>query len=64
MTNVQSRTWIKSSYSGADNGNCVEIAIGETDTPVRDSKTAPADGPVITFDREAFATFLNTVKTH
>ncbi|WP_431034352.1 DUF397 domain-containing protein [Streptomyces sp. P6-2-1] len=63
MTNNKSRTWIKSTHSGGDNGDCVEIAIGETDTPVRDSKTAAEDGPVITFGHEAFGTFLDTVRT-
>ncbi|WP_431034357.1 DUF397 domain-containing protein [Streptomyces sp. P6-2-1] len=63
MTTDKSRTWTKSSYSGADNGNCVEIAIGETVTPVRDSKTAAQGGPVIAFGREAFGVFLGAVAT-
>ncbi|WP_432160687.1 DUF397 domain-containing protein [Streptomyces sp. NRRL F-5630] len=56
----QTRTWTKSSYSGGNNGSCVEIAVGEASLPVRDSKRAE-EGPVIEFSREAFATFLGSV---
>lgn len=36
------RTWHKSSYSGATNGNCVEVARpGERRAAVRDSKSVP-----------------------
>ncbi|NEA42000.1 DUF397 domain-containing protein [Streptomyces sp. SID11233] len=61
MTN-QTREWVKSSYSGADNGNCVEIAFGEAAVPVRDSKRA-GEGPVVAFGREAFGRFLDSVRT-
>ncbi|MGN5378508.1 DUF397 domain-containing protein [Streptomyces lasalocidi] len=49
--------WRKSSYSGDQGGDCVEIA----DTPcatlaIRDSKT-PA-GPILTLDPAAFTTFV------
>lgn len=31
--------WRKSSYSGGDGGNCLEVATGDPDiVPVRDSK--------------------------
>ncbi|MFD6154400.1 DUF397 domain-containing protein [Streptomyces sp. NPDC060243] len=56
----QTRRWVKSSYSGADNGNCVEIGFGEAALPVRDSKCAD-EGPVVEFGREAFAVFLGSV---
>ncbi|MEW2346529.1 DUF397 domain-containing protein [Streptomyces sp. NPDC006684] len=59
MTN-QSRRWVKSSYSGGDNGSCVEIGFGEAALPVRDSKCAD-EGPVVEFGREAFAVFLGSV---
>lgn len=42
--------WRKSSYSGGDNGNCVEVH-GTLDA-VRDSKNP--DGPVLTVDLRAF----------
>ncbi|NEA44333.1 DUF397 domain-containing protein [Streptomyces sp. SID11385] len=59
MTNAH--TWVKSSYSGADGGNCVEVAVGERSLPVRDSKRADG-GPVIEFGRPAFARFLASVR--
>ncbi|NEA41998.1 DUF397 domain-containing protein [Streptomyces sp. SID11385] len=62
MTKNSVRTWTKSSYSGADNGDCVEIAFGEPVIPVRDSKRAES-GPVVEFGREAFAAFLGSVTT-
>ncbi|KQX82306.1 MULTISPECIES: DUF397 domain-containing protein [unclassified Streptomyces] len=49
--------WRKSSYSGDQGGQCVEIA--ETPTAaiaIRDSKT-PA-GPILTIEPAAFSTFL------
>ncbi|MFD6154399.1 DUF397 domain-containing protein [Streptomyces sp. NPDC060243] len=62
MTKNSVRTWTKSSYSGGDNGECVEIAFGEPVIPVRDSKRA-AESPVVEFGREAFAAFLGSVTT-
>jgi hypothetical protein len=54
-------TWRKSSYSGADNANCLEV---RDDTPgavpVRDSKT-PA-GPVLNIPVNAWQTFINQTK--
>ncbi|MEW2350062.1 DUF397 domain-containing protein [Streptomyces sp. NPDC006684] len=55
------RTWIKSSRSGGNSGNCVEVAMGEAVVPVRDSKRAD-NGPVIEFTRAAFAGFLAGVR--
>ncbi|MDT0417779.1 DUF397 domain-containing protein [Streptomyces sp. DSM 41982] len=55
------RTWIKSSRSGGNSGNCVEVAMGEAVVPVRDSKRAD-NGPVIEFTRPAFASFLADVR--
>jgi hypothetical protein len=60
MTNGRTHSWVKSSYSGADGGNCVEVAIGEPAVPVRDSKQG--EGPVIQFGRPAFAAFLGSVR--
>ncbi|MEU7100821.1 DUF397 domain-containing protein [Streptomyces longwoodensis] len=48
--------WFKSSYSGAEGGDCVEVAADMTVVHVRDSKTAA--GPVIRVSREAWAGFL------
>ncbi|MCX5370296.1 DUF397 domain-containing protein [Streptomyces sp. NBC_00015] len=49
--------WRKSSYSGDQGGQCVEIAEMPTATiAIRDSKT-PA-GPILTIEPAAFSTFL------
>ena len=51
-------TWIKSSYSGENGGNCIEVAPGFPGVvPVRDSKVA-FGGPVIVVGRAAWAEFL------
>ena len=55
--------WIKSSYSGANGGQCLEWAPSVASTgavPVRDSKHV--DGPVITFGTDAFAAFVGGVR--
>ncbi|WUH90040.1 DUF397 domain-containing protein [Streptomyces sp. NBC_00433] len=54
-------TWRKSSYSGGDNGDCVEVADGVAGfTPVRDSKDP--QGPALVFHASAWAEFLADVK--
>ncbi|ALO98704.1 hypothetical protein SHL15_7707 [Streptomyces hygroscopicus subsp. limoneus] len=49
-------TWFKSSYSGTEGGDCVEVAAGTAAVHVRDSKAAA--GPVLTVSREAWAGFV------
>ncbi|MFE2461719.1 DUF397 domain-containing protein [Streptomyces sp. NPDC059402] len=49
-------TWIRSSYSGAEGGQCLEIAADTQAVLVRDSKAVP--GPVIRVSREAWAGFI------
>ncbi|MEJ8669119.1 MULTISPECIES: DUF397 domain-containing protein [unclassified Streptomyces] len=49
--------WRKSSYSGDEGGQCVEIAAApHTTIAIRDSKN-PA-GPIVTLDPAAFNAFL------
>lgn len=48
-------TWRKSSYSGGEQGQCVEIAETATVVHVRDSKES--DGAVLTFAPAEFAAF-------
>lgn len=43
--------WRKSSYSGGNQGECLEVARGYATVPVRDSKAA--DGPALTFSPRA-----------
>ncbi|WUH97919.1 DUF397 domain-containing protein [Spirillospora sp. NBC_00431] len=54
------RAWRKSSYSGGEAGQCVELADLDTAVGVRDS-TAP-QGPVLQFSRPAVASFVNRIK--
>ncbi|MEV4786063.1 DUF397 domain-containing protein [Streptomyces tuirus] len=53
-------SWYKSSYSGGDQGECLEVAPGHPDVPVRDSKTAA--GPALVFSRSGWAVFVRAVK--
>jgi hypothetical protein len=50
----------KSSFSGANGGNCVEVAHAETSFGIRDSKNA--SGPVLMLDESHGAAFLAAVK--
>ncbi|MFH9888619.1 DUF397 domain-containing protein [Streptomyces luteogriseus] len=65
MNNAESSTvttglvWFKSSYSGTEGGQCVEVAAATTAVHVRDSKDAT--GPVLTVSREAWAGFVELV---
>ncbi|WP_330304246.1 MULTISPECIES: DUF397 domain-containing protein [unclassified Streptomyces] len=54
--------WRKSSYSGDQGGDCVEIAETPCTTiAIRDSKN-PA-GPTLTLDPATFTTFVNWTAT-
>ncbi|MEW2292871.1 DUF397 domain-containing protein [Streptomyces sp. NPDC006743] len=48
--------WFKSSYSGDEGGECVEIAADATVIHVRDSKER--GGPQLAFARSAWAGFV------
>ncbi|MER7897029.1 DUF397 domain-containing protein [Streptomyces sp. NPDC096046] len=52
--------WYKSSYSGGDQGECLEVAPGHPDVPVRDSKAA--HGPALVFSRSGWTAFVTAVK--
>ncbi|CAL9398074.1 hypothetical protein SUDANB6_01398 [Streptomyces sp. enrichment culture] len=62
MNNVEPSTaaaglvWFKSSYSGTEGGQCVEVAAGSAAVHVRDSKAVA--GPILTVSREAWAGFV------
>ena len=52
-------TWLKSSYSGDEGGECVEVALGDSAVHVRDSKGASGNGrSQLVFTRSAWAGFL------
>ncbi|MFC8242484.1 DUF397 domain-containing protein [Streptomyces chartreusis] len=52
--------WYKSSYSGGDQGDCLEVARGHDTVPVRDSKAIP--GPALLFSADGWASFIDAVK--
>ncbi|MFF7919723.1 DUF397 domain-containing protein [Streptomyces mirabilis] len=59
LTAVQ---WRKSSYSGDQGGQCIEIAETlDTTIAVRDSKNPT--GPILTIAPAAFATFVSWATT-
>jgi hypothetical protein len=48
--------WFKSSYSGAEGGQCIEVAAASDAVWVRDSKHT--GGPVLAVGAEAWAGFV------
>jgi hypothetical protein len=52
--------WYKSSYSGGDQGECLEVARGHADVPVRDSKAI--GGPALVFSAAGWAAFVGAVR--
>ncbi|MGW1428881.1 DUF397 domain-containing protein [Streptomyces sp. NPDC002431] len=52
--------WRKSSYSGASNGECLEVVDGHASIPVRDSKNPT--GPAILFTAHGWSAFVAAVK--
>ncbi len=55
-------TWIKSSYSSEEGGECVEVAASPGTVHVRDSKAVT--GPALTMDRTAWAAFIGFAACH
>ncbi|MGW8986441.1 DUF397 domain-containing protein [Streptomyces parvus] len=53
---AQELTWFKSSYSGAEGGECLEVASMPTNVLVRDSKQVR--GPIVVLSPEAWAAFV------
>ncbi|MFF4382793.1 DUF397 domain-containing protein [Kitasatospora sp. NPDC001547] len=51
--------WFKSSHSGTEGGNCVEVAHTPGTIRVRDSKDKT--GPQLTFTAAAWADFIGTL---
>jgi hypothetical protein len=51
--------WRKSTYSGSNGGDCVEVAAAGT-ILVRD--TTDRDGGTLTFNADAWQTFLGTLR--
>ncbi|MBB2912142.1 hypothetical protein FHS43_003422 [Streptosporangium becharense] len=58
---ITSTTWRRSTLSGPDGGNCVEVAsLSRGRRGVRDSKDP--DGPVLVFGSGEWSAFLTAVK--
>jgi len=61
MTNLDGAVWHKSTRSGSNGGDCVEVADNLPDVvAVRDSKDS--SGPVLQFDRAAWSAFIAHVR--
>ncbi|MEV0480381.1 DUF397 domain-containing protein [Streptomyces sp. NPDC050508] len=58
-TGRQTTTWRKSSYSGTNGGDCVEVADLVPSIAVRDSKNP--GGAVLTVSRARFEDFINSL---
>ena len=60
MDQLEGRTWRKSSYSGSNGGNCIEISAGPGTVAVRDSNDP--HGSVLTFTGQGWQQFADQVK--
>ncbi|MEU1375654.1 DUF397 domain-containing protein [Streptomyces triculaminicus] len=58
---ISTAEWVKSSYSGGNEGECVEFAANLTSiVPVRDSKDT--NRPPLIFQAPAWSAFVTSVK--
>ncbi|MFI6008193.1 DUF397 domain-containing protein [Streptomyces sp. NPDC051243] len=54
--------WFKSSYSGGQGGECVEVALTPTTIHIRDSKTPTDNGQeAVQIAPATWTTFLNSL---
>lgn len=60
MTDFSGATWRKSTRSGDDHGQCVELAILPGTVGIRDSKDPV--GPVLVFGRREVAALIDKIK--
>jgi len=57
MTDLSNAIWRKSSYSGGNGGNCVEVAASQPGIiAVRDSKDP--EGPALSFTPQQWRSFI------
>ena len=62
ILDLSAATWVKSSYSGTNGGDCIEVAPGFPGlVPVRDSKNP--QGPVLVINRSAWLSFIGAVRS-
>ncbi len=57
---IENLIWVKSSYSGSQGSECVEVAALPHGMAVRDSKDP--DGPVLRFTSAEWSAFLEKVR--
>jgi hypothetical protein len=58
--NATELAWFKSSYSGNEGGECLEIATAPTTIHIRDSKNLT--GPTLAVTPTTWTAFLRTVR--
>lgn len=58
--NLEGAVWRKSSYSGTNGDNCLEVTTHAAGVPVRDSKRP--SGPVLHFPPTAWTAFLKATR--
>ncbi|MGC4997536.1 DUF397 domain-containing protein [Streptomyces sp. DT195] len=56
MNNAEPLTWFRSSYSGTEGGQCVEVALTPDTVHIRDSKASA--GPVLQVSPSAWTGFI------
>lgn len=61
MTDFSGAAWRKSSHSGDNYGQCVELAAAYGVIGIRDSKQR-GNGPVLEFSRAELSAFLHTMR--
>jgi hypothetical protein len=61
MHDMTGAVWRKSTRSGGNGGNCVEVTNLPGTVAVRDSKDP--NGPALAFEPAAFEAFIKSVKT-
>ncbi|MFF4034761.1 DUF397 domain-containing protein [Streptomyces sviceus] len=58
---VEQLNWFKSSYSGGEGGECLEVAVTPHTIHLRDSKHPRPTGPHLTLSPTAWAPFVAKV---
>ncbi|ANB09296.1 DNA-binding protein [Streptomyces ambofaciens] len=58
MSSGNALEWFKSSYSGSEGGQCLEVAYEPATIHIRDSKADAPTAPRITVAPQAWAAFL------
>jgi hypothetical protein len=54
--------WFKSSYSGSEGGQCLEVAPTPTTIHIRDSKNPEDSGPALHVTPAAWAAFTTSLQ--